>query len=944
MTGTLLTGCVITNTTKEKDFEAYYQEVQDSDIVYGGGTCYVDSQILLSANEGVSERQIERLADSQGGTIVGYISISDDYQIDFQNGKTYEELNDIINDWNNSDYVAEATLNYAIRMESSSSDSESEQTESNPIDYKGDPWIDAANSGDTSGSEWSEVSPDGNNWWAEAVMMPSVWEMDEEFEPVRVGIYDTMFDTDNEDLMKAFVKLWNNPEDENGECLVSSMYDRALQADQPTTNFSHGTHVAGLIAAEAENDFGIAGVSQNAELYGFAYKSEAEDTGELSQWGDLFEIKYSFALMLNEGVKVINYSVNYSELSVAAQHDVQNATNDLQKLSKAYESFFKDCLDAGYDFLIIKSAGNLNGNNWTSCDVSEDHPYGYMVDDTAQDNTLYDAQYDIFGAIEDETVKEHILIVGAAENHTDYYTTSDFSVVGERVDVYAPGTNILSDLPTNITGMSKGTSMATPIVTGITSLVWGVNPELSAEQVAEIIRTSAIVTLFDSESVSNIFHKVETTPIVNAYFAVQLASETTGTGETGENMNSGIVTGMTYIIDENNNPVPLEEAVVKVFDSEGNTVDNAVMSDQSGYHFVLPAGTYTIRAELEGYESKSKEVTLESNSVLNVDFEMKRSAIELTDYYDDLHRLVSILSLAKDEYGNYESDSTWMSLYNWDKDFIVRNENPLITAYGISIGDSLKEVQNSISVYGINISMNTDSGAIIYLWDDIGDYNVVKISLVVDEGTNKVTSWNVTNWPEGEDASYYINILSEAQSKNVTKFEEWQSEYISYILNDYYDHYECSINYHLVFIDNDIIPELYITYDTVADGSKVVSFTESGIIEQEVYLSGMSYLEKTGMLRDSGGKMGSFHDIIYELKNGRFQEVAAGEYIDTDGKIGDDGGFVFNYYWNGTQVSESEYQNHLNNVFPTGEEISPWENSDGSGLFDMGAEIACFSA
>ena len=90
--------------------------------------------------------------------------------------------------------------------------------------------------------------------------------------------------------------------------------------------------------------------------------------------------------------------------------------------------------------------------------------------------------------------------------------------------------------------------------------------------------------------------------------------------------------------------------------------------------------------------------------------------------------------------------------------------------------------------------------------------------------------------------------------------------------------------------------------------------------------------------------MGSFHDIIYELKNGRFQEVTAGEYIDTDGKIGDDGGFVFNYYWNGTQVSESEYQNHLNNVFPTGEEISPWENSDGSGLFDMGAEIACFSA
>lgn len=522
------------------------------------------------------------------------------------------------------------SLNYATQIEADS------------IDYTNDPWSNDENTDDTSGSVWSEVTPSGNNWWAEAIMMPSVWNMNVELQPVKIGIYDTMFDTSHQDLQNVFVKVWNAPEDENGNCQVPVLYNAVINSSRSTTNYTHGTHVAGLIAAKAENHIGIAGVSQNAQVYGFSYKSTPTDTEDVSRWDDLFEIKYSIALMLNEGVKAINFSVGDGEMVVAAQHNVEKALTVLDDVSASYEYFLKKCLEAGYDFLIIKCAGNENGSNWTTCEISEDHPYGYMSDDAAIDDTIYDAQYDFLGAIKDKSVKAHILIVGAAENHIDYYTTAYFSNVGERVDVYAPGLDILSDLPANSTGILSGTSMATPIVTGIAALVWGANPDLNAVQVANIIRASTNVSVFDSESVSNIFHTVETTPIVNAYFAVQLALNTPAENDEVKST-LGILTGMAYTTKEDGSVSPLNNVKVTVTDSKGNTIETTITSDLSGYSFVLPAGIYTITAIADGCEVASKQVSLTENNVLNVDFEMKLTAVDLSDYLGSFDELTAVL-------------------------------------------------------------------------------------------------------------------------------------------------------------------------------------------------------------------------------------------------------------------------------------------------------------
>lgn len=601
----VLVGCEQTKESTDS-FEAYYQAVTAEEVVYEEGQAFIDSQVLLTAADGASKKQIEKLVKRQDGEIVGYISISNDYQITFPAGKTYEQLNEVIHKWEQEKIVEVASLRYVTKLEPAS------------IDYTNDPWIDADNPNNTSGSEWNELNPDGNNWWAEAIMMPSVWNMDLELEKVKVGIYDTMFDVENEDLDTVFAKVWNNPEDTYGNCLVTTLYENALvdgnvqnknQSSSAIADkmFYHGTHVAGLIAAEPQNGFGIAGVSNNAELYGFSLASTPSDTASISCWGDLFEMKYCIAEMLNSGVKIINCSVGRpfedTSLAKAAEDGNTDAQKWLKYYSNSYEKFFEKCLEAGYDFLIIKNVGNDNG-----CD----------------------AKYDELGAIENEDVKKHIIMVGAAENHGFYYSVSDFSNIGERVDIYAPGTTILSDFPTNITAFCSGTSMATPIVSGVASLVWGVNPDLSAEQVRDIIVKSADMSDSDKESriIIREWLAPESIPIVNAYYAVLLAQNTIGT-QTNSKVETGTVMGFVYenVMGDNKEEVSQEisNATVQITDKAGKVDPVSIkVTDLGDYCAFLAPGTYTVTVSANGYKDNVQDITIETGEVYPVNFCMEK--------------------------------------------------------------------------------------------------------------------------------------------------------------------------------------------------------------------------------------------------------------------------------------------------------------------------------
>lgn len=614
----------------------FYQPVTEEDVREENGVWYADSRLLLTTDGTVDYGEVEDLVSEKGGEIIGYLSVTDDYQIFFPEGKTYRELQGLESELLREPFVEEASVNLVGQIESEA------------IDYRGDPWIDADDPLDASGADWDEENPGGKNWWAEAIHMPTVWEMDLDAETVKVGIYDSMFDTENEDLDEGlFRQVWFNPENEDGSCRVTELYeeaeadyqaavdsgdsDAASEAADRMSNAAHGSHVAGIIGGQGGNGFGIAGINQDAELYGFSVKSEEASNSTVFSWGDIFAYKYALSQMLNRDVRVINISMGFSSFLKGAQEGDSFSRQFLEVSSRSLENFLLKYIRQGKEFLICKAAGN------------ESTP-----------SHRYDAAYDLFGMISNTEAAERIVIVGAAACHEDgYYYAADFTNTGDRVDVYAPGVDILSDYPTNVTALMSGTSMSTPIVTGLASLIWGINPDLSAEQVRNILEASTYASLFNLDGKSTlgrewaeVWHDV--VAIVDANICVQLAEGSHGMAEQdGQTAEFGAVQGVIYYLDEDDSPEYLTVTDISVLNQKGQVVQKTephdialpvqdpqtgalTMLELSSYDLILEPGTYTIRVTAEDQEPMEQEVTVTGNEtgILNFEFQEDQNSIE----------------------------------------------------------------------------------------------------------------------------------------------------------------------------------------------------------------------------------------------------------------------------------------------------------------------------
>jgi hypothetical protein len=123
-------------------------------------------------------------------------------------------------------------------------------------------------------------------------------------------------------------------------------------------------------------------------------------------------------------------------------------------------------------------------------------------------------------------------VVAAADKPSGgSYTLTDFSNYGEYVTVAAPGKRVFSTIISGgwdgSYGLMSGTSMAAPVVTGLTAMVWSVNQDWSAKEVKNIITSTANIPVspYDSCDTESSYH------MVNAAAAVQKAvSLVTGTG------------------------------------------------------------------------------------------------------------------------------------------------------------------------------------------------------------------------------------------------------------------------------------------------------------------------------------------------------------------------------------------------------------------------------
>lgn len=217
----------------------------------------------------------------------------------------------------------------------------------------------------------------------------------------------------------------------------------------PEDVIGHGTHVAGIIAATVDNGVGIAGVAPNAQIS--SMKVCWEDTSLLlfgivsSQCEDADIIAALDYIISTGGYQVIN-------LSLAGP-----------TASQSLHTAIDEAWQAGV--VIVGAAGNAYNT------VEPYIPAVYM----------------------------NVIGVGATDYHDNLAPYSNF---GSWVSVLAPGSVILSTVPGAACGQPEnepsdcydyksGTSMATPLVSGIAAVIAGYFPDYSNAEIRSAIEGGA---------------------------------------------------------------------------------------------------------------------------------------------------------------------------------------------------------------------------------------------------------------------------------------------------------------------------------------------------------------------------------------------------------------------------------------------------------------------
>ena len=176
------------------------------------------------------------------------------------------------------------------------------------------------------------------------------------------------------------------------------------------------------------------------------------------------------------------------------------------------------------------------------------------------------------------------------------------------------------------------------------------------------------------------------------------------------------------------------------------------------------------------------------------------------------------------------------------------------------------------------------------------------------------------------------NVLQE-EEQEITA--EWKEAYINYVneCGTEYDYWGYPIEiYKLININNDNIPELYINFGGTATGDVLCTYSGGKVVEQPMWNYGLSYIEGQNLFRDSGGHMDVYYDKIYSIQNDHIVLLYEGNYGASDNsqvQYDSNGNPIYDYYWNGIQVSsEAEYRNLLNEIYHSQQESTPFDNAE----------------
>lgn len=149
--------------------------------------------------------------------------------------------------------------------------------------------------------------------------------------------------------------------------------------------------------------------------------------------------------------------------------------------------------------------------------------------------------------------------------------------------------------------------------------------------------------------------------------------------------------------------------------------------------------------------------------------------------------------------------------------------------------------------------------------------------------------------------------------------EEEKQEYMvkTEVIPAYKKNVSNADRYTLVYINDDSIPELI---TSTASWYNFYTY-DNDVIALDLSANVFAIIEKENLIHISSGH-GTFYDYIGNLKEGAFECLKEGKYGDVYDANGNRVPDAFEYYWEGQQVSEEEYNNSLAQIFDAKKAIS----------------------